>query len=156
MLEAIIEISKNSNIKYEFDKEKNCMILDRVLPNSNFFPYNYGFIPNTLAPDGDPIDIILLSSHEIIPGCHVYVDIIGGIETHDENGRDDKILCKLISKCDKEYDHVNDISDIPENKMKQIIYFLEHYKDNDGDKFIKINSTYSKKEALRFIEKYSE
>jgi inorganic pyrophosphatase len=155
MFNAIIEISKNSNMKYEFDKDNNCLMLDRVLPNSNYFPYNYGFIPNTLAPDNDPIDIILLSSHKIIPGCSVKIDIIGGIETHDENGRDDKIICKLTDKCDQEYSHINDIGDIPENHIKKIIYFLKHYKDNDEDKFIEIKSNYNKETALAFIKEYS-
>ena len=90
---ARIEISKNSNIKYEFDEKTNLLILDRVLPNSNSFPYNYGYIPNTLAPDGDPVDIILLSSHQILPGCIIKIRIIGGIETTDEHGQDDKIIC---------------------------------------------------------------
>ena len=125
MFNAIIEISKNSNMKYEFDKDNNCLILDRVLPNSNYFPYNYGFIPNTLAPD------------------------------NDENGRDDKIICKLTDKCDQEYSHINDIGDIPENHIKKIIYFLKHYKDNDGDKFIEIKSNYNKETALAFIKEYS-
>ena len=155
MFNAIIEISKNSNMKYEFDKDNNYLMLDRVLPNSNYFPYNYGFIPNTLAPDNDPIDIILLSSHKIIPGCSIKIDIIGGIETHDENGRDDKIICKLTNKCDQEYSHINDIGDIPENHIKKIIYFLKHYKDNDGDKFIEIKSNYNKETALAFIKEYS-
>tara|TARA_B100001287_G_C22487877_1_gene437556 strand:+ start:269 stop:751 length:483 start_codon:yes stop_codon:yes gene_type:complete len=155
MYNAIIEISKNTNLKYEYNKEKNCMVLDRVIPNSNYFPYNYGFIPDTLAPDNDPIDIILLSSHQIIPGCLVKIDVIGGIETHDENGRDDKIICKLTSNCDREYDHVKDITDISENMMKKIVYFLKHYKDNDGDKFIEIKASYSKDEAINFIKTYS-
>ena len=59
-MKIIIEVSKNSNIKYEYDKDRKCLILDRVLHNTNVFPYNYGFIPNTLSPDGDPVDIIVL------------------------------------------------------------------------------------------------
>jgi inorganic pyrophosphatase len=70
---ARIEISKNSNIKYEFDEKNNSLVIDRILPNSNTFPYNYGYIPDTLAPDGDPVDIILLSSHQLIPGCIIKI-----------------------------------------------------------------------------------
>ena len=84
-MEVRIEISKNSNLKYEFDEKNSCLTLDRVLPNSNSFPYNYGYIPNTLAPDNDPVDIILISSHELVPGCMVTTRIVGGIETTDEN-----------------------------------------------------------------------
>lgn len=149
---ARIEISKNSNLKYEFDEKKNTLILDRVLPNSNSFPYNYGYIPNTLAPDNDAVDIILLSSHQLQPGCMVNIRVIGGIETIDENGKDDKILCVLDSKIDKENNHILDINDVPDNILNQIKYFLQHYKDNDGEKFINLGKTYDKKNALLFIE----
>ena len=150
---ARIEISKNSNLKYEYSEQKNVLILDRVLPNSNSFPYNYGYIPKTLAPDGDAVDIILLSSHQLQPGCLISIKIVGGIETTDENGKDDKILCILDSKIDKEYEHIDDIEDIPENKIKQIKYFLSHYKDNDGKKFIEIGELYNKEKALEFVDK---
>ena len=148
-----IEISKNTNLKYEFDETKKTLVLDRVLPNSNSFPYNYGYIPNTLAPDGDAVDIILLSSHQLHPGCMVNVKIVGGIETTDEHGQDDKILCVLDSKIDKENEHIEDLNDIPASQRNQVVYFLQHYKDNDGKKFIKIEKKYDRKKALEFIEK---
>ena len=147
-----IEISKNSNLKYEYSEKDNTLYLDRVLPSSNFFPYNYGYIPETLAPDNDAVDIILISSHQLQQGCMVNVNVVGGIETTDENGKDDKILCVLNDKVDKENTHINDISDIPETKLTQIKYFLQHYKDNDGKKFIKIGEIYNKESALQFID----
>lgn len=151
-MEVRIEISKNSNLKYEFNEKNSCLTLDRVLPNSNSFPYNYGYIPNTLAPDNDPVDIILISSHELTPGCMVTTRIVGGIETTDENGKDDKIFCVLDSKVDKEYEHILDVEDIPKEKINKIIYFLTHYKDNDGKKFIEIGDIYNKEYAEKFIE----
>ena len=147
-----IEISKNSNLKYEFDETIKTLVLDRVLPNSNTFPYNYGYIPDTLAPDGDAVDVILLSSHQLQPGCMVNVKIVGGIETTDEHGQDDKILCVLDSKIDKENEHINDLKDIPHRKLEQILYFLQHYKDNDEKKFINIGEKYDRKKALEFIQ----
>jgi inorganic pyrophosphatase len=150
---ARIEISKNSNIKYEFDEKNNSLVLDRILPNSNTFPYNYGYIPDTLAPDGDPVDIILLSSHQLIPGCIIKIRIIGGIETTDEQGQDDKIICVLDDNLDKENNHIKDIDDVTEVMVDNIIYFLSHYKDNDGDKFIHIGRVYNKEEAIQFIDK---
>ena len=116
-MEVVIEISKNSNLKYEYDQEKNKIFLDRVLHNSNVFPYNYGFIPNTLAPDNDPIDVILISSHSLLPGSFVKVKIIGIIETSDEKGKDDKVLCVLDNKIDNEYKDVNEVSDLQELKI---------------------------------------
>ena len=154
-MEVVIEISKNSNLKYEYDQEKNKIFLDRVLHNSNVFPYNYGFIPNTLAPDGDPIDIILISSHCLLPGSFVKVKIIGIIETSDEKGRDDKVLCVLDNKIDKEYKDVNEISELHENELNKILYFLNHYKDCEDGKFIKVGEVKNKLDALEFIRKYS-
>ena len=151
---ARIEISKNSNIKYEFDETNNSLVLDRILPNSNVFPYNYGYIPNTLAPDGDPVDIILLSSHQLIPGCIIKIRIIGGIETSDEQGQDDKIICVLDEKVDKENNHIKDIDDVTETMLTNIIYFLSHYKDNDANKFINIGKVYNKEKAIQFVNKY--
>ena len=148
---ARVEISKNSNLKYEFDENNNDLVLDRVLPNSNSFPYNYGYIPNTKAPDNDAVDVIILSSHQLHPGCMVNIRIVGGIETSDENGKDDKILCVLDSQVDKENSHINDIYDVPNYLIEQIIYFLKHYKDNDGKKFIQVGETYNKDRAYRFI-----
>ena len=70
-MEVIIEVSKDSNLNYEFDESRNKLILDRVLHNSNIFPYNYGFIPNTLSPDGDPLDAIVLFDFSLTPGCYI-------------------------------------------------------------------------------------
>ena len=98
------------------------------------------------------IDIILISSHQLFPGCLVNVRVIGGIETVDEHGQDDKILCVLDSKVDKEYQHINCYQDIPKQTLDQIIYFLSHYKDNDGKKFIKIGNIYNTEKAMEFIK----
>lgn len=152
-MKVLIEVSKDSNLKYEFDENTKTLILDRVLHNTNRFPYNYGFIPNTLAPDGDPVDIILLSSHVIHPGAYVDVRIIGGIETHDEKGQDDKIICVLDNHVDNEYTHIDNISDLSEHELHKITYFLSHYKDNEPNKFIQIRQQYNKTCAFAFIER---
>ena len=154
-MEVIIEISKGSNLKYEYDTESNKLILDRVLNNTNVFPYNYGFIPNTLSPDGDPIDIILLSKHSLIPGTYVKVKVIGIVRTVDESGIDDKIVCVLDSKIDKEYDLVNDIENLNANELKNILYFLNHYKDGEDSKFVKVGEVKGKKEAFEYINTHS-
>ena len=153
-MEVIIEISKNSNLKYEYDIETNKLVLDRVLHNSNVFPYNYGFIPNTLAPDNDPIDVILVSPHSLLPGCYVKVKIIGIIETKDEKGGDDKVICVLENNVDKEYEHIEDIKDLVNSELNKILYFLRHYKDNENGKFIEIGEVKSKESALEFIENH--
>lgn len=135
ILNAHIEISKNSNIKYEY--EDNKLKLDRILPNSNVFPYNYGYIPNTLSGDGDPLDIIIISDYELVPGCYCDVDIKGVIETKDEKGIDPKLYG--IIKGEKK--------EINKDDMDRIIYFLSHYKDGEKEKFVEINGIYGIEKA---------
>ena len=154
-MKVIVEVSKNSNIKYEYDKDKKCLVLDRVLHNTNFFPYNYGFIPNTLSPDGDPVDIIILCEYSLVPGIMCEVKIIGGINTEDEAGQDDKIIAVLSDKTDSTSSDIHDISDIRQSVLKNMRYFLEHYKDNENDKYIIVKEFYDRNKALNIIEQYS-
>ena len=154
MVDIFIEISKGSNVKYEHDKKNNCLVLDRILHNTNTYPYNYGYIPDTLSPDGDPLDVILLCEPSIHPGTKAKCKIMGGIETEDESGIDDKILAVLDEKLDPKSKYFNDITDINQSDIDNIIYFLSHYKDNENDKFVKIGEIYDKTIALEVIEKY--
>ena len=107
-MKIFIEISKGSNLKYEHHKETNSLILDRIIHNTNTFPYNYGYIPNTLSPDGDPLDIIILCDYSIYPGCYAECKVIGGIETEDESGKDDKILAVLADSLDPKSKLINE------------------------------------------------
>jgi len=150
-----IEVSKGSNLKYEFCHKQNELILDRILHNSNVFPYNYGYIPNTLSLDGDPLDAILVVEYSLLPGILVECKVIGGIETDDENGIDDKIICVPIDKIDPLSKNINDLKDIDNNKLNNIKYFLTHYKDNENDKFINIGNFYNKECAENKIKKFT-
>jgi inorganic pyrophosphatase len=154
-MNVFIEISKGSNLKYEHDKESNSLILDRILHNTNAFPYNYGYIPNTLSPDGDPLDIIILCDYSIHPGCYAKCKILGGIETTDESGIDDKIIAVLDDKLDHKSKYYNDINDINKGDLDNILYFLQHYKDNESDKYVNIGKIYNKSEADKVIKKYT-
>ena len=119
---------------YEHDEENNRIVLDRVLHNTNSFPYNYGYLPDTLSPDGDPIDIIVLGDYELLPGSWVKCKVIGGIETTDEKGRDDKIIVVLDDKLDRRSKYINSLNDINKVDLDNIVYFLSHYKDNEINK----------------------
>ena len=154
-MKVIIEIEKDSKLKYEYDKSTNSLVLDRILHNTNSFPYNYGFIPKTLSPDGDPIDVILLCDFKIYPGTICNVKVIGGIDTNDEGGQDDKIICVLEDKIDESSKFINDISDICKTKLKNIKYFLNHYKDGENNKFVNVGNFYNKDTAFEIIKKYS-
>ena len=147
MYNAIIEISKGSNMKYEYDKDAECLRLDRILHNSNVFPYNYGYIPGTLSDDGDPLDIIILCDYPIQPGAMVSCKILGGIMTTDESGGDHKILAVLSDKCDPKSVHFT----ANPYTLECIRYFLEHYKDGEKNKFIQLGETYGREEALLII-----
>ena len=153
-MKIFIEISKGSNLKYEHHKETNSLILDRIIHNTNTFPYNYGYIPNTLSPDGDPLDIIILCDYSIYPGCYAECKVIGGIETEDESGKDDKILAVLADSLDPKSKLINEITDINKVDFDNIVYFLKHYKDNESDKYVKIGKIYDKENALNVISKY--
>jgi inorganic pyrophosphatase len=154
-MRVFVEVAKNSNLKYEFDKKSNILILDRILHNTNMFPYNYGFIPNTLSPDGDPVDIIILCDFSLIPGSMCDVKIIGGIDTCDESGQDDKIICVLSNKTDKTSKYINDISDVLQSTIDDIIYFLSHYKEGEKNKYVTIGNIYDREKALEIIKKYT-
>ena len=108
-----------------------------------------------MSPDGDPLDIILLCDNSLYPGCIVKCKIIGGINTTDEKGEDDKIIAVPIDKIDKYSVGINDISDINKVELDHVIYFLKHYKDNEHGKYINIGEIYNKETALKIIEKYT-
>ena len=99
-IEVFIEISKGSNIKYEFNKEKNALICDRILYTPFRYIFNYGFVPNTLSLDSDPIDAVVLLDESLVPGCLIKCKIIGCLETSDAEGIDPKLIMCPIDKID--------------------------------------------------------
>ena len=98
---VVIEVSMNSDpVKYEFDKESGFLLVDRFMHTSMQYPYNYGFIPNTLSGDGDPVDVLLIANYPIVPGAVISVKPIGVLITEDEKGQDEKILSVPVTKID--------------------------------------------------------
>ena len=149
MQDCIIEIPKNSYVKYEIEKGK--LLVDRILSTPIPFPFNYGYIPNTLAGDGDPLDILVLSDYELVPGCSVKCKILGYLDMEDEKGIDEKIISVISS--DYNYNNCNKLSDLTEKSLHDIKYFFEHYKDNEPNKFSKVGQFYDKEKALELISK---
>ena len=133
-LSIFISISKNTNIKYEFDKDLNALICDRILFTPFMFPFNYGFIPNTLSGDGDPLDAIVYMSESLVPGSYIKCRIIGALETEDEKGNDTKIILVPINKVSPHESNIKKIDDLPEIFIEKIIYFYTHYKDLEKKK----------------------
>jgi inorganic pyrophosphatase len=151
-LNVIIEIPAGSSIKYEFDKEAGCIVVDRFSFTAFGFPANYGFVPHTLCDDGDPLDVLVIASQPILPGSLIRVRPIGVMEMEDEAGVDPKIIALPMAKADPTFAKIEDIADLPENTVARIKHFYEHYKDLEKGKWVKVQSVMGKKEALSIIE----
>lgn len=126
---VFIEIAKGSHIKYEYDKQKKALVCDRILHTPFKYEFNYGFIPDTLSSDGDPVDAVIVMDDELVPGCHIECKIIGVLETADDAGIDPKLIMCPSTKVDPTYLHINDITDLPKMTLDKIKYFFSHYKD---------------------------
>lgn len=124
---AVIEIPKGSKSKYELDKETGYMILDRVLSTSTHYPANYGFIPRTLSEDGDPLDVLVLSSESITTNAIVRCYPIGVVSMIDDGDYDEKIIA--IPFKDPLYNEYKDIEDLPKNIALEMRHFLRVYKE---------------------------
>ena len=123
---AVIEIPRGSKNKYELDKKTGLLRLDRVLYSSVHYPANYGFLPQTYCDDGDPLDVLVLCQEPIVPMCIVSARPIGVITMSDEKGVDDKIIA--VPAGDPEYNHYDDISELPPHRMLELRQFLAEYK----------------------------
>jgi inorganic pyrophosphatase len=146
-VDVFIEIAKNSHIKYEYDKKMNALICDRVLHTPFKYDFNYGFIPNTLSLDGDPLDVVVLMDDELIPGCYIKCKFLGLLETKDEEGIDPKIIMCPCQKVDPKYIGYNSIKDIPLSTREKIKYFFTHYKDLEN-KTVEIGNWLDKEDAI--------
>ncbi len=127
LLNVLIEIAAGSKNKYEFDKDLGALALDRVLSSSVMYPYDYGFIPNTLADDGDPLDGMVIMDEPTFPGCVIAARPIGMMEMIDGGDRDEKILC--VPDKDPRYAHVKSLKDIPQHRLDEISEFFKTYKN---------------------------
>jgi inorganic pyrophosphatase len=130
-VDVIIEIAKGSHIKYEYDKVNNMLVCDRILHTPFKYPFNYGFIPNTLSEDKDPLDAVILMEDELIPGCRIRCKILGYLDTEDDAGNDPKLIVCPIDKIDPTWKDIDDLFNkkIHEHTLDKIKYFFKHYKD---------------------------
>ena len=147
-IDVFIEISKNSHIKYEYDKEKKALVCDRVLHTPFKYQFNYGFIPDTLSEDGDPIDVVVIMEDELVPGCYINCKLLGFLETEDDSGNDPKLIMCPSKKIDPSYSMYKNIYDINHSLKEKIKYFFTHYKDLENKK-VKIGVFKNKSDALR-------
>jgi inorganic pyrophosphatase len=128
----MVEIPKGSRNKYEYDPARNVIKFDRMLFSAVHYPSDYGFIPGTLASDGDPLDALVLVWEPTFPGCMIESRPVGLFKMWDEKGPDEKILCVPIN--DPLWNYINKLEDVPQHLLKEIEHFFKIYKDLEGKK----------------------
>jgi inorganic pyrophosphatase len=143
IIDVFIEIQKHSNVKYEYDNVRNLLVCDRIIPEPFQYIFNYGFIPNTLSEDNDPLDVVLLMNESLLPGCIIKCKIIGCLIMVDQQENDPKIIAVPLKKVDPNAENINDICDISTTNKNNIKYFFSHYKDLE----------YKKVEVSEFVDK---
>ena len=149
---VIIEVPVGGQpIKYEMDKEAGTLVVDRFLYTPMTYPGNYGFVPHTLSGDGDPIDVLVCNTRELVPGCVINVRPIGVLIMEDNAGQDEKVIAVPSPKLTRRYEKVENYTDLPEITLQQIEHFFEHYKDLEPGKWVKIGGWHDSGVAKRMI-----
>ena len=149
---VLIEVPAGGQpIKYEMDKEAGVLVVDRFLYTPMRYPGNYGFVPHTLSEDGDPIDVLICNTRELVPGCVINVRPIGVLIMEDDGGKDEKIIAVPSPHVTRRYENVHDYTDLPEITLKQIEHFFEHYKDLEPGKWVKIGGWQGAEKARAMI-----
>ena len=155
-INVVIEIAQEGSIKYEIDKDSGRLVVDRFINAAMQYPANYGYIPNTLAQDGDPLDVFVISQQPLIPGCQIKVRPIAVLMMEDESGIDEKIIAVPGHKIDPLYSNYKDLEDIPEITKQKIKHFLEHYKDLEKGKWVKVQDWQNAAKAKELVVKYED
>ncbi|GAN59715.1 inorganic diphosphatase [Acetobacter cibinongensis] len=150
-INVVIEIPQGSSVKYEVDKDSGAIFVDRFLFTPMAYPTAYGFIPGTLAADGDPTDALVLTPANVVPGSVIRSRPIGVLKMEDESGQDEKIICVPHDKIHPQFSKVESIADLPEITVKAIEHFFTRYKDLEPGKWVKVTGWGTREEAADFI-----
>ena len=151
-INVIIEVPLRSDpIKYEFDKAAGAIVVDRFLYTTMFYPCNYGFIPHTLAEDGDPVDVMVIGRMPVLPGAVLPARPIGVLRMRDEAGPGNKIPAVPLSRITRLWERVQTYRDCAEIDLQRIAHFFEHYKDLEPDKWVELKGWGEPEEAHRLI-----
>ena len=136
---VIIEIPMNADpIKYEVDKDSGAIFVDRFMSTAMHYPCNYGYVPHTIAGDGDPVDVLVITPFALLPGVVVRCRPNGVLKMTDEAGEDAKVLAVPVDKILSIYSHWQKPEDMNELRLRQIQHFFEHYKDLEPNKWVKV------------------
>ena len=146
-------------MKYEFDKDSGALFVVRILHTPMRYPANYGFVPHTLSPDGDPLDALVIARSSFVPGCVVRTRPIGVLNLEDEHGGDEKLICVPVDTTFPYYSDIAETKDLPSIIFQQIEHFFTHYKDLESEKWVRIGNWGDAAEArdivLESIERYN-
>ena len=152
LIDVYIEIPSGSNIKYEYDSDYKCVRCDRILNTALVYPSNYGFVPNTIAGDGDPLDVLLISDYKLYPNTIIEAKIIGVLLTEDEKGEDHKIIAVPSSKVDPRYNSINNYNELDSNRLDKIVHFFKNYKTLDDKRWVKVTDYKDRDYALQIYK----
>ena len=156
-LNIIIEVPTGGEpVKYEFDKESGALFVDRILHTPMRYPANYGFVPHTLSPDGDPLDALVVARSPFVPGSVVRARPIAVLNLEDEAGGDEKLLCVPDDKTFPYYANVLEKEDLPDIIAQQVEHFFTHYKDLESEKWVRIGTWGNAADARRIVEEAIE
>lgn len=160
-INVIIEIPMHGEpVKYEVDKETGALFVDRFMATPMFYPTNYGYIPQTLSEDGDPVDVLVVTPIPLLSGSVVRCRVVGMLKMTDESGVDAKLLAVPIDKLCKIYQSIQTIEDMPKHLLLSLEHFFQHYKDLEEGKWVKLDGwagpEAARHEILASIERFQE
>jgi inorganic pyrophosphatase len=151
-LNVVVEVPQGGvPVKYELDKASGALFVDRFLHTAMFYPGNYGFVPHTLAEDGDPIDVLIVGPAAVVPGAVVRCRPVGALMMKDEHGPDEKVLGVPIDELHPFYTGVNSYQDLPPILCDQIAHFFRHYKELERGKWVEVGGWVNADEAAALI-----
>ncbi|HEX7342020.1 MAG TPA: inorganic diphosphatase [Rhodanobacteraceae bacterium] len=158
-INVVIEIPKDAEpVKYEVEKRSGAIFVDRVLSTPMRYPCNYGYVPQTLGGDGDPLDALVILPLPLVPGAVIRCHPVGMLKMTDESGADEKLLVVPVSKVFPAYAHVDNIGQVSAHWLERIGHFFEHYKDLEANKWVKLEGWVGAEEArqtiLEGVERY--
>jgi inorganic pyrophosphatase len=158
-INVVIEIPANSSpVKYEIDKDMGAVVVDRFMSTPMFYPANYGFIPHTLADDGDPLDVLVITPYPVVAGSVIRCRPVGMLDMDDEAGGDEKLVAVPHDKLTTIYKDVKDVEDLPQLLKDQIQHFFENYKDLETGKWVKVkgwkDAATARQSIIKSVEAY--
>jgi len=158
-INVVIEIPMNADpVKYEVEKETGAIFVDRFMSTAMHYPCNYGYVPQTLSDDGDPVDVLVITPFPLFPGVVIRCRPVGVLKMTDKSGHDAKVLAVPVDKLSSLYSHIHEPADVDELLLRQIQHFFEHYKDLEKGKWVKVDrwagSQEAREEILASIKAY--